>query len=92
METSELTLLSYSPELFFKLKDNKILTKPMKGTAPRMGDDKNVERRDFLYNDVKNRAENIMIVDLLRNDLGRIASLALAMTFLIPSPTFSCMS
>ena len=73
LETPELTLLSYSPELFFKLKGNNILTKPMKGTAPRMGDDKDAERRDFLYNDVKNRAENIMIVDLLRNDLGRIA-------------------
>ena len=73
LETPELTLLSYSPELFFKLKGNKVLTKPMKGTAPRMGDDKDAERRDFLYNDVKNRAENIMIVDLLRNDLGRIA-------------------
>ena len=73
LETPELTLLSYSPELFFKLKGNNILTKPMKGTAPRIGDGKDDERRDFLYNDVKNRAENIMIVDLLRNDLGRIA-------------------
>ncbi len=73
LETPDLTLLSYSPELFFKLKGNKILTKPMKGTAPRLGDSEDEERRDFLYNDIKNRAENIMIVDLLRNDLGRIS-------------------
>ena len=62
------TILSFSPELFFKLKGPKILTKPMKGTAPIAQG-----QRDFLYRDTKNRAENIMIVDLLRNDLGRIA-------------------
>lgn len=62
------TILSFSPELFFLQKGNKILTKPMKGTAP-IGDG----QKEFLYNDIKNRAENIMIVDLLRNDLGRIA-------------------
>lgn len=62
------TILSFSPELFFRLKGNKIITKPMKGTAP-----KGEGQKEFLYNDVKNRAENIMIVDLLRNDLGRIA-------------------
>lgn len=62
------TILSFSPELFFKQKGNKILTKPMKGTAP-IGEG----QKEFLYNDIKNRAENIMIVDLLRNDLGRIA-------------------
>ena len=73
IETPELTLLSYSPELFFKLKGNKILTKPMKGTAPRLGDEEDSKRREFLFNDMKNRAENIMIVDLLRNDLGRIS-------------------
>lgn len=62
------TILSFSPELFFKLNGNKILTKPMKGTAPRQEG-----MKEFLYNDIKNRAENIMIVDLLRNDLGQIA-------------------
>ena len=68
------TLLSFSPELFFRLQGNKIFTKPMKGTIQRgqskIEDEKNFE---FLQNDIKNRAENIMIVDLLRNDLGRIA-------------------
>lgn len=68
------TIFSFSPELFFELKNGHILTKPMKGTVPRgideVQDKKNV---DFLKNDIKNRAENVMIVDLLRNDLGRIA-------------------
>ena len=68
------TVLSFSPELFFKLKNNHILTKPMKGTIHR-GRDKKQDNQliDFLKNDEKNRAENVMIVDLLRNDLGRIA-------------------
>lgn len=62
------TILSFSPELFFASKGRRILTKPMKGTAP-----KGEGQYEFLYNDIKNRAENIMIVDLLRNDLGRIS-------------------
>ncbi len=69
------TILSFSPELFFEIDNNRhILTKPMKGTIGRgkdyIEDRENIE---FLYNDTKNRAENVMIVDLLRNDLGRIA-------------------
>ena len=73
-KNKDITLLSFSPELFFRLKGRKILTKPMKGTAPRGLDEAEDKRlRDFLYNDTKNRAENIMIVDLLRNDLGRIS-------------------
>lgn len=68
------TILSFSPELFFTLKDGHIVTKPMKGTIERgkdyVEDKQNVE---FLQNDIKNRSENVMIVDLLRNDLGRIA-------------------
>ena len=72
LKNDELTLLSFSPELFFRLEGRKITTKPMKGTAPCLGDGNDEKRRDFLYNDTKNRAENIMIVDHLRNDLGRI--------------------
>lgn len=68
------TLLSFSPELFFELKDNHIITKPMKGTIERgKTSEQDDEFKNFLYNDEKNRAENVMIVDLLRNDLGRIA-------------------
>ncbi len=71
-------ILSFSPELFFRIdRDDdtrRILTRPMKGTAPR-GRTTSEDRRisDWLRNDPKNRSENVMIVDLLRNDLGRIA-------------------
>ncbi|MCM1265621.1 MAG: aminodeoxychorismate synthase component I [Candidatus Gastranaerophilales bacterium] len=68
------TLLSFTPELFFRIDGNKITTKPMKGTVKRgkteQEDKANVE---FLSADEKNKAENVMIVDLLRNDLSRIA-------------------
>lgn len=67
-------ILSLSPEVFFKLKENRIFTRPMKGTFRR---GRNLQEdnlyQDFLRNDIKNRAENIMIVDLLRNDLGKIS-------------------
>lgn len=67
-------VLSRSPELFFSLsRDRWIETLPMKGTAPRGRTRQEDEAlRDFLLNDPKNRAENRMIVDLLRNDLSRI--------------------
>lgn len=67
-------ILSFSPELFFRKNGRHVLTKPMKGTISRgktdLEDKQNIE---FLHNDEKNRAENVMIVDLLRNDLGRIS-------------------
>lgn len=74
IQNSYETIMSFSPELFFEKTGQNILTKPMKGTIGRGNnneqDKKNIE---FLKNDIKNRAENVMIVDLLRNDLGRIA-------------------
>ena len=74
LQTKNINLLSYSPELFFRLEGNKIVTKPMKGTIQRGKNSvEDKKMRDFLFNDPKNRAENIMIIDLLRNDLGRIA-------------------
>mgnify|MGYP003571369202 CR=1 FL=1 len=68
------TILSFSPELFFVKNGNRIRTKPMKGTIKRGGSpEEDSALRNFLYHDLKNRTENIMIVDLLRNDLGKIS-------------------
>lgn len=66
-------VISLSPELFFKTEGDRIITRPMKGTIPR-GLDRADDARiaTLLRNDEKNRAEHVMIVDLLRNDLGRI--------------------
>ncbi|MBN2403567.1 MAG: aminodeoxychorismate synthase component I [Spirochaetes bacterium] len=67
-------ILSLSPELFFRKRGGSITVKPMKGTWYRgrtLAEDN--ENRDFLANDEKNRSENVMIVDLLRNDLGKVS-------------------
>ncbi|MDL2356742.1 MAG: chorismate-binding protein, partial [Pseudomonadota bacterium] len=67
-------LLSLSPELFIRHAGGELLARPMKGTAPAVADDAdNARRAAALAADSKNRAENLMIVDLLRNDLGRVA-------------------
>jgi para-aminobenzoate synthetase/4-amino-4-deoxychorismate lyase len=76
------TVLSLSPELFVRHDSGRLLARPMKGTAPAFDDDagneteadeNNAARAKALAEDPKNRAENLMIVDLLRNDLGRVA-------------------
>ncbi|OIQ24822.1 MAG: aminodeoxychorismate synthase, component I [Alphaproteobacteria bacterium MedPE-SWcel] len=69
------SILSRSPELFFRTSAGGMIeTRPMKGTQPRSDDPAEDARRcDFLRRDEKNRAENLMIVDLLRNDISRIA-------------------
>lgn len=72
-----LKILSRSPELFFEIESSgEIRTRPMKGTAPRDADPV-IDRAlaDTLSKDQKNRAENLMIVDLLRNDLSRICKI-----------------
>ncbi|MGR3480424.1 aminodeoxychorismate synthase component I [Salipiger marinus] len=68
------TVLSRSPELFFRLDaQGRAEVAPMKGTAPRDADpQRDATLRETLGRDIKNRAENIMIVDLMRNDLSRI--------------------
>jgi para-aminobenzoate synthetase/4-amino-4-deoxychorismate lyase len=67
-------VLSLSPELFFKIRGGRITTKPMKGTAARgRWREEDEERAAWLAASEKNRAENVMIVDLARNDVGRIA-------------------
>ncbi|MFA6451394.1 MAG: chorismate-binding protein [bacterium] len=69
----EMSALSLSPELFFRVDGGEIETRPMKGTAPPGDETGGDEAAAFIGGDEKNRAENVMIVDLLRNDLGRIA-------------------
>ena len=72
--TGEDWLLSLSPELFFALHEGKITTRPMKGTAARVADPAaDATNAQSLTTDPKPRAENLMIVDLLRNDLSRVA-------------------
>ena len=67
-------VLSFSPELFVRHDAGLLGARPMKGTAPASGDaDIDATRAQALSQDSKNRAENLMIVDLLRNDLGRVA-------------------
>ncbi|PEQ14685.1 aminodeoxychorismate synthase, component I [Novosphingobium sp. PC22D] len=67
-------LASFSPELFFSLSDRQVRTRPMKGTRPRGGDaDADARLRANLAASAKDRAENLMIVDLMRNDLARVA-------------------
>ena len=66
-------ILSLSPELFFRIQGDRVMVRPMKGT---MGRGRNLEEDESfciaLSQDPKNRSENVMIVDLLRNDLGRL--------------------
>ncbi|MHB8078722.1 MAG: aminodeoxychorismate synthase component I, partial [Candidatus Krumholzibacteriia bacterium] len=74
LDTGEDVVASASPELFFRLDGERIVTRPMKGTSPRGGDaahDRRLAAR--LRASAKERAENVMIVDMMRNDLGRIA-------------------
>ncbi len=76
IETEQFAICSASPELFFHLDGKNITSKPMKGTVPRgktLQEDR--QQRHWLYNSEKNRAENIMIVDMVRNDLGQIADI-----------------
>jgi para-aminobenzoate synthetase/4-amino-4-deoxychorismate lyase len=74
--TPELHVLSLSPELFFRREGQHMSTRPMKGTAARGRTPREDARlKTWLAMDEKQRAENLMIVDLLRNDLGRVAKI-----------------
>jgi para-aminobenzoate synthetase component 1 len=67
------TIISVSPERFLALSNNQVETKPIKGTMPRDPDPaKDVANKQQLINSEKDQAENLMIVDLLRNDIGRV--------------------
>ncbi len=73
IKTKDITLLSCSPEQFIELDKDKVTTKPIKGTVRRSICDKQDQiNAEDLLNCTKNRAENLMIVDLLRNDLGKV--------------------
>ncbi|MBC8013405.1 MAG: aminodeoxychorismate synthase component I [Methyloceanibacter sp.] len=76
ISTPGLSVLSLSPELFFRREGKHMSTRPMKGTAPRGRTPREDARlKTWLAMDEKQRAENLMIVDLLRNDLGRVAKI-----------------
>ncbi|MCX7910653.1 MAG: aminodeoxychorismate synthase component I [Endomicrobia bacterium] len=74
IKTPDFCIISFSPELFFRKNKDLIYVKPMKGTISRgktlLEDEK---QKNTLKNSIKDKAENIMIVDLLRNDLGKIS-------------------
>ncbi|MTD39485.1 aminodeoxychorismate synthase component 1 [Erwinia sp. CPCC 100877] len=75
IRTDEGALLSLSPERFIHLAGGRIQTRPIKGTLPRLVQpDEDALQARRLQNSPKDRAENLMIVDLLRNDIGRVAA------------------
>lgn len=72
--TGQALIASLSPELFFSLRGGRVMARPMKGTAARRADPAaDAAAAATLHSDAKQRAENLMIVDLLRNDLARVA-------------------
>lgn len=74
LNAKEFSALSFSPELFFRIEGESLMLKPMKGTAARgRTTEEDRHQEEWLRASEKNRAENLMIVDLLRNDAGRIA-------------------
>ncbi len=76
LQSDDIAILSVSPELFFAKEGSKLYCKPMKGTSPRensFSDD--IKRASWLQQSEKNRAENLMIVDMVRNDLGKISEI-----------------
>jgi para-aminobenzoate synthetase/4-amino-4-deoxychorismate lyase len=76
VNTENWTVCSASPELFFEYRDRTLKSKPMKGTAPRgFGFEDDQQAGLNLQKSAKNRAENIMIADMVRNDMGRIADI-----------------
>lgn len=73
LDLGQSSLLSVSPERFIQLQQQQALTQPIKGTVRRGDDtDEDTQLKEQLLQSAKNRAENVMIVDLLRNDLGQL--------------------
>lgn len=76
LDTADWAVACASPELFFELNANELTTRPMKGTAPRgRWYEEDIGYAERLAASAKERAENVMVVDLIRNDLSRIAAL-----------------
>jgi para-aminobenzoate synthetase/4-amino-4-deoxychorismate lyase len=76
VNTGQYVICSASPELFFELDGDVITGRPMKGTVKRgRTTSEDAEQAKWLHADIKNRAENVMIVDMIRNDIGRIAEI-----------------
>ncbi len=74
IDTGEYSLVSLSPELFFRKQQGQVQLKPMKGTlASGQSATEDAQLAQRMRHDPKTRAENVMIVDLLRNDIGRLA-------------------
>ncbi len=74
VEHDEMAVISMSPELFFEQNNRELTTRPMKGTTQRgVTDQEDLAQASWLEQDPKNRSENMMIVDLLRNDMNRIS-------------------
>lgn len=86
---SDAAVLSLSPERFLRLSGSQVQTKPIKGTLPRHADaELDAQAAETLRSSPKDRAENLMIVDLLRNDIGRVCepgSVAVPSLFAIES-------
>ncbi len=76
LDFQDFQLVSCSPERFLKISDGQIETRPIKGTAPRgTTDQEDHSLKTALLQSEKNQAENLMIVDLMRNDLGRVCKI-----------------
>ena len=74
VEHDEMAVISMSPELFFEQNDRELTTRPMKGTTKRgLTNQEDLNQAAWLEEDPKNRSENMMIVDLLRNDMNRLS-------------------
>ncbi|RMG86705.1 MAG: aminodeoxychorismate synthase component I [Bacteroidetes bacterium] len=81
VDMDDFAVCSASPELFFFLENETLTTRPMKGTAPRgRTTDEDLFYQNQLRQSAKDRAENVMIVDMIRNDLGKIAEVGTVRT------------
>ena len=76
IQHDDVSIISISPELFFKKDGDRLTTRPMKGTTNRgLTTETDLKQANWLAQDQKNRSENMMIVDLLRNDMNRISKI-----------------